>query len=138
VLTSTNITSENRKKFADVLQKFDEFFKVRKNVIFERARFNQRSQGETETAEQFITSLYNLSADCEFGELKEQLIRDRIVVGIRDCSLSAKLQMDSELTLEKAKRVVRRQEAIRGQKAILSKSEGEIPVQAFSSRKPAK
>ena len=76
VLTSTNITAENRKKFADVLQKFDEFFKVRKNVIFERARFNQRSQEETETAEQFITSLYSLAADCEFGELKEQLIRD--------------------------------------------------------------
>jgi len=101
VLTSTNITSENRKKFADVLQKFDEFFKVRKNVIFERACFNQRSQGETETAEQFITSLYNLSADCEFGELKKQLIQDRIVVGIHDCSLSARLQMDSELTPRK-------------------------------------
>ena len=76
VLTSTNITPENRKKFADAIQKFDEFFKVRKNVIFERARFNQRSQGESETAEQFITSLYSLAEDCEFGVLKEQLIRD--------------------------------------------------------------
>ena len=136
VLTSTNITAENRKKFADVLQKFDEFFKVRKNVIFERVRFNQRSQGETETAEQFITSLYSLAADCEFGELKEQLIRDRIVVGIRDSSLSTKLQMDADLTLEKAKRLVRQQEAVRGQQAILNKPEGEI--QAFSSRKPVK
>jgi len=53
VLTSTNIT---KKKFDDVIQKFDEFFNVRKNVIFERARFNQQSQGETETAEQFNTS----------------------------------------------------------------------------------
>ena len=70
VLSSTNITIENRKKFADVLQKFDEFFKVRKNIIFKRARFNQRSQGETENAVQFITSLYFLAADCEFGELK--------------------------------------------------------------------
>ena len=40
VLTSTNITAENRKKFADIIAKFDDFFKVRKNVIFERARFN--------------------------------------------------------------------------------------------------
>ena len=30
VLTSTNITVESRKKFADVLQEFNEFFKVRK------------------------------------------------------------------------------------------------------------
>ena len=138
VLTSTNITAESRKKFADVIQKFDDFFKVRKNVIFERARFNQRSQGETETADQFITSLYSLAADCEYGMLKEQLIRDRIVVGIRDRSLSAKLQLDSELTLEKAKRLVRQQEAVRGQQAILSKPDGETTIQAFTSRKPLK
>ena len=66
------------------------------------------------------------------------MIRDRIVVGIRDSSLSAKLQMDPDLTLEKAKQVVHQQEAVRKQQAILNKPEGEIPVQAFSSRKPAK
>ena len=138
VLTSTNISSESRKKVADVLQKFNDFFQVRKNVIFERVQFNQCAQGETETTEQFITSLYSLATDCEFGELKEQLIRDRIVVGIRDSSLSAKLQMDPYLTLQKAKRVVCQQEAVRGQQAILNKPEGEIPIQAFSLQKPAK
>ena len=107
VLTSTNISSDSRKVFADVLKKFDEFFKVRKNIVFERACFNRRCQGEAETAEQFITSLYSLATDCEFGELKEQLICNRIVVGIRDISLSEKLHMDADLTLEKAKRLVR-------------------------------
>jgi len=66
----------------------------------------------TRTADQFIISLYSLAADCEFGVLKEQLIRDQIVVGICDSSLLAKLQMDSELTLEKAKQLVRQQEAV--------------------------
>ena len=66
------------------------------------------------------------------------MIRDRIVVGIRDSSLSAKLQMDPDLTLEKAKRVVRQQEAIWGQQAILNNHDREIPVQAFSSQKPTK
>ena len=37
VLTSTNITAQNRKKYDKVLGKFDDFFKVRKNVIDERA-----------------------------------------------------------------------------------------------------
>ena len=72
-------------------------------MIFERAQFNQRCQGESETTEQFITSLYSLTAHCEFGKLKEQLIQDHIFVGIRDSSLSVKLQMDPDLTLEKAK-----------------------------------
>ena len=33
VLTSTNISSDSRKVFADVLKKFDEFFKVRKKTL---------------------------------------------------------------------------------------------------------
>ena len=37
VLTSTNITNEEQKKFDDVLAKFDAFFKVHQNVIFECA-----------------------------------------------------------------------------------------------------
>ena len=103
ILASTNIGEEDRKKYDSVLAKFDSFFSVRKNVIIERAKFNKRSQLPDEPVEQFIASLYNLAADCNFGELKGELIRDRIVVGIRDASLSERLQMDPELTLEKAK-----------------------------------
>ena len=46
--------------------------------------------------------------------------------------------MDPNLTIENAKQLVRQQEAVRGQQAILSKPEGIIPVQTSSSRKPAK
>ena len=54
--------------------------------------------------EQFITSLYNLAENCEYGEMKGEMIRDRIVVGTRDRALSEQLQLDTELTLEKAKK----------------------------------
>ena len=107
ILRSTNISADERKVYNTVLEKFDEFFKVRKNITFERARFNWRSQGDSEASEQFITDLYRLAEDCEYGDLKDQMIRDRIVVGIRDRALSEKLQMDPDLTLEKAKMQVR-------------------------------
>ena len=42
ILTSTDISADGRKRFEFVIAKFDSFFKVRKNVIFERARFNRR------------------------------------------------------------------------------------------------
>ena len=119
ILRSTNITEDERKVYDSVINKFDQFFKVRKNVIFERAKFNRRCQGDTESAEQFITSLYNLVEDCDYGELKDQMIRDRIVVGIRDRALSEKLQMDADLTLEKAKIQVRQREAVHEQSQIL-------------------
>ncbi len=51
-LSSTDITADGRKEYATVVKKFDDFFKVRKNVIFERARFNRRCQNPDESAEQ--------------------------------------------------------------------------------------
>ncbi len=104
VLASTNITQDQRKKYADVMSKFDGFFQVRRNVIFERARFNTHYQRDGELIEQFITALYVLAETCEYGELKDQMLRDRIVVGIRDTALSERLQLDPDLTLEKPRR----------------------------------
>ena len=51
------------------------------------------------------------------------MIRDRIVVGIRDCSLSERLQMDPDFTLEKAKQIVRQREAVQKQRTILNHGE---------------
>ena len=84
VLCSTGLAVGERKKYAAVLSKFDKFFGIRKNVIFERARFNSRIQKEGELAELFIADLYSLADKCEFRDFKEEMIRDRLVVGIRD------------------------------------------------------
>ena len=45
-------------------------------------------------------------------------------VGIRDTALSEKLQLDPELTLEKAKKNIRQQEAVKEQQTILGGSNG--------------
>ena len=76
MLVSTNVSEDDRKDYSRVIAKFDAFFKVPKNIIFERARFNGRSQREGESVEQFITSLYNLAENCEYREMKGEMIRD--------------------------------------------------------------
>ena len=119
VLSSTNATAEERADYDSVLAKFDSFFRVRKNVIYERARFNRRDQQSGETAEQCIMALYDLAEHCDYGALKEELIRDRLVVGIRDTALSQRLQMDSTLTLESAKKSIRQKEAVHKQQQAL-------------------
>ena len=70
VLTSTNITEDERKDYALVLGKFDSFFQVRRNVIFERAQFNRQCQLPGELAKQYIVELYNLAEHCSYGDLK--------------------------------------------------------------------
>ena len=88
------------------IKQYDNFFQVRKNVIFERARFNCRFQAVGESVEQFIISLYTLAENCDYCDLKDQMIHNRIVVGIRYQAQSEWLQMDAGLTLEKAKTLV--------------------------------
>lgn len=53
-------------------------------MIYERAKFNHRDQREGESVEQYISSLYKLVESCKYGELKDETLRDRIVVEIRD------------------------------------------------------
>ena len=48
----------------------------------------------------FITTLHALSERCNFGEMKDELIRERTVIGFKDSELSEKFQVD--LTLMKA------------------------------------
>ena len=112
VLNSIGLTEDERKVYDTVLSKFDGYFQVRRNVIFERARFNRRNQQEGESAEKYITELYTLADNCNYGDLRDEMIRDRLVVGIRDASLSQQLQLDAELTLEKAKTKIRQREAV--------------------------
>ena len=129
VLASTNITEDEKKSYEGVLGKFNDYFKVRKNVIFERARFNRRNQLKGESAEQYITDLYRLAETGEYGNLTSQMIRDRLVVGILDLKLSERLQMDPNLTLEKAKMLIRQSEAVQEHQAILQEATGTPAVE---------
>ena len=49
--TSFMLSDEDRKSYATVKSKFDNRFIQRRNVLFERAKFNRRSQEENEPAE---------------------------------------------------------------------------------------
>ena len=122
VLDSTNPTAAEKRAYVSVIAKFDSFFKVRRNIIFERARFNRRNQLDEESVEQYITHLYQLAENCDYAaDIKDEMIRDRLVVGIRDTKMSETLQMDPELTLEKAKQKIRQKDAIKEQQQILTK-----------------
>ena len=49
-----------------------------------------------------MTSLYRQLEHCHYGDFRDELIRDRIVVDLQDSTLSQKLQLDPTLMLETA------------------------------------
>ena len=97
-------------KYDKVKEKIDNHFVVRRNTIYERAKFNQRVQGPDEPVDSFITALYCLVEFCEYGSLRDEMIRDRLVVGLQNAKLSERLQMDATLSLEKAVNMARQSE----------------------------
>ncbi|KAK0133586.1 hypothetical protein N1851_030913 [Merluccius polli] len=56
---------------------------------------------------------------CEFGRTKDEQIRDRIVIGISDNDVSQKLQLEPELSLERAIQIARQSEQIKQQNVSL-------------------
>ena len=99
-----------------VIANLEDFFKVWRIVIFERARFNQQNQSEGESVEQYITALYNLVKICKYGALKDEMIRNwLVIVGIANGALSERLQPNPKLTLEKNKNCIQQREAVKEQ-----------------------
>ena len=67
--------------------------------------------------------------------MKEELLRDYIVVGIRDKALSEKIQLNPDFTLERAKKEIRQKEAVREQANQLQ-GVAESQVMGIHQRRP--
>ena len=72
------------------------------SVIVQRFTFNTRVQKEGETIADFVAELRRLTEHCDFGATLNDMLRDRIVCGIRDASLQRRLLAEPELTFKKA------------------------------------
>lgn len=66
--------------------------------------------------EQYYLVLHALARNCDYGQLHDELIRDRIVIGI---ALFKGLQLDPGLTLEKAAWMVCQSESVGEQQWVL-------------------
>lgn len=95
----TGQTKIVRQKFA---KKFAEYCQPRKNVPFERYRFNKRVQEAGESYDQYKTALRKLAEGCDFNSITpDEILRDRIVFGIRDNKVRERLLRESHLTSKK-------------------------------------
>ena len=94
-----------------MLLKFEEHCEPKKNASYERYKFFSRAQESGESIDQYVTILRKLCETCEFGTLKNSLIKDRIVLGVNNTKTRERLLRVPDLTLQKALDVVRSAEA---------------------------
>ena len=114
-----------------LLRKFENYCLPRKNLTVERHVFFSRKQGEGESFDNFITDLKLKAKSCEFENLTESLIKDRIVAGVNNEYLRARLLRELDLNLNKAEIICKAAETSEWQLKALNEEKN---VQAVNSK----
>ena len=94
--------SSDALKIDKVLEKFEERCVPARNETYERYVFFKREQLSNESLDSYITALMKLSESCGFGALRESLVRDRLILGVKDDRVREKLLGKRDLDLNKA------------------------------------
>jgi hypothetical protein len=100
--------TENELKVKDtIIAKLDAYFVPKTNESVERHKLNVRVQGSTESFNDFLKDLRYIAASCNFGNMKDDLIKDRIVCGIYNAKVKDRLLREDGLDLDKAIKICR-------------------------------
>ena len=88
--------------FAGVVKLVQDHFNPTPSVIVQRFKFHSRSQKEGESTAQFVAELRRLSEYCKFETVLDDMLRDRLVCGIRDARVQRRLLAETSLDFKKA------------------------------------
>ena len=114
---------DEQKKVDVVLEKFEEFCIGKTNETFERYKFNLRNQEGGESIDLYVAELRKLAKSCNYQNLEESLIRDRVVLGVPDEPVRRRLLQEPDLTLAKATTIVKAHEATQKQMSSMASRE---------------
>ena len=118
---------ENEEDAKQVLAKFDAYCEPRTQVIYERYRFNNRKQETGENISAYLTELRTIAKNCKHEEITpDEILRDRIVLGIRDDKVRERLLRYNELTLQKAVDLVKAAEQTEHQVKLMRGGESSV------------
>ena len=119
-------------KIEPVLAKFEQYCQPRKNVPFERYRFNKRTQEPGESYDQYRTALRKIAEGCEFDTIiPDEILQDRLVFGIKDSKTRERLLRTSELTLKKTDEICHAAESMSAQMRVVEESSTSPTVSAI-------
>ena len=112
---------------ADIINKLNTHILGETNETFERYKFNTRIQKKEESIDTYVAVLKTLAKSCNFCAcLKDTLLRDRIVLGVRDDDTRQRLLQERGLTLQSCLDICRCYESTSSQLKMISGKQEEI------------
>jgi len=117
---------DDRNNLSKIIEKFDQYTIGELNETFERYNFNSRNQEENESIDAYVTALRRLAKTCNFCDcMRDSILRDRIVLGVRDKHTRKRLLQERNLDLKKCIDICRSTEASNSQLRQISAAQSE-------------
>jgi len=134
-----DMTDADKQDIERVIAAFEKHFVGETNVTYERYVFNRRVQEAGEKFDSFLADLRRLVRTCDYENLEDSIIRDRIVMGIRDDATRRKLLQTRKLDLALAVDICKASElAVQQLKAMTNGDEVHALKTSRQPRPPSK
>lgn len=98
-------------RYGDLETRFEEFFTRRENKILLRHRMLVSEQKDEEDVTGFMERVTKMASQCQFGALREDMIMQVVIKGMKDDKLRNDLLVMADLTLEVLKATCLRYES---------------------------
>ena len=78
-------------KYDKILEKLEAYVNPRRNVTFCRYQFFTYRQEEGQSIDKYLTEMRNMSNNCEFDTLKNSLLTDMLIIGLKNKNIQERL-----------------------------------------------
>ena len=102
IYNTLSFTEEEEWDFDSAIDKLNAYGNPTKNETYERYVFHGRKPLQGEPIEQFVTDLKLKAHTCQFENLKDSMIRYRIVLGVANATVRECVLRQDNVDLEKA------------------------------------
>ena len=95
-------TADEKKDIAKIIAALETFYIGSVNVTYQRYLFYQCVQEANERFDTFLGEVRRMARSCQFEAMEESMIRDHVVVGVKDDATRHMIPQVRDLTLRKA------------------------------------
>ena len=114
-------SSVDEVSYCNLVKVLSEHFEPQTSEIVARSRFHSCCRNEDETVSSYAARLRKLAKPCQFGQnVLEEMLRDRLVCGIKHQRLQSRLLSETNLTLKTALEMAQAHESAAASAAELS------------------
>ena len=128
VFPTWNMTDAEQKVLQNYYESFQAYVQAKSNPIFAKYRLHNKVQRTGGRCQQFVTALKLLVKDCEYGQAEVDIVRDRVMFGMKSAEVREKhIDTGADLTLDKAIEISRfEQIAVQQLKEMTDEPEQEV------------